>query len=118
MSRWKAAYDRMCAGTDNTCNAIVARLVSAGWAPDRILKNVVTRIYGPNQAVLRVHIDVKSNRYWLDGEYVSEGQNALEACHEGFDPLPSSSALETRLSAFLTEVERNIQGTFAMRFLA
>ena len=40
MTTWKEAYERLCSGKDDTCNAIIAWLVSAGWKPDRIIKNL------------------------------------------------------------------------------
>ncbi len=119
MSTWKTAYARLGSGNDDACNAIIAWLVSAGWTADRILKNTVTKVYGPNQAEIWVYINTDTGQYRLEGKYISEGKNALALCSGLLiDPHPSSGTLEATLSAFLTEAERAIQGSFAMRFLA
>ena len=118
MSAWKEAYERLCSGNDDACNAIIVRLAKAGWRPDRIIKNVVTKTYGPNSATIRVFVDAETGQYWLHGEYFSEGRNALAVCFANFDPLSSPATVETTLSEFLTEADHKIQDTFAMRFLA
>ncbi|MFU2489076.1 hypothetical protein [Thauera sp. WH-1] len=119
MTTWKEAYERLCSGKDDTCNAIIAWLVSAGWKPDRIIKNSVTKIYGPNQAELWLYINMDTRQYRLEGEYISEGKNALALCSGLLmDPNPSSATLDATMSAFLKKAERAIQSSFAMRFLS
>lgn len=118
MNAWKEAHERLCNGADPTGAAIAAWLVKAGWHSDRILKNFVTRMYGPNHATIWICVDVKTPAYWLNATYVSEGSNALGASHVAFAPLPSESEIAAKLSPFLADAERKINGTFAMRFLA
>jgi len=118
MTGWKEAHERLCNGSDPTGAALAAWFVKAGWHSDRILKNFVTRTYGPNHATIWVCADVETGGCWLSATYVSEGHNALATCHESFAPHPSDAEIAVKLSAFLADAEHKINGTFAMRFLA
>jgi len=118
MSQWQTAYARLSTGADPTGKAIVSWLVTAGWKADRVLKNLVTKTYGPNHAALWIYNSSQNDQYWLNGSYVSEGRNALENCYCSVDPLAGTQIMDAQLSTFLADAERHIHSTFAIRFLS
>lgn len=114
---WKEERERLLQGLDPKANAVMAHLAAQGWAVDRILKNVAQKEYLPHRATVRVEFDREYQHYWVNGEYVSEGNNVLAGCFafikESFSPEQTKEALD----AFLADAERSINQSFAVRFL-
>lgn len=92
-----------------------------GWKTDRLLPNVVCKhfdtVVGPKQATIRSTFDKDYRQYWLSGEYLSEGRNALAGC---FACVPAASDPQAALraaDAFVADVNKAISETYAARLL-
>lgn len=113
----RAQLEPLLQGTDPLCSAIIAWLLARGWKDDRIIKNVATKTYAPNQASLRVLLDADNDRYYVTGEYTSAGENVLATCYAYIDATAVAAQCDNILTRFMENVERQIAGSFAVRFL-
>lgn len=92
-----------------------------GWSVDRLLNNVLQKEYqtavAPKIATLWLTFDAVYSHYWLKGDFVSAGVNALASC---FGYFPSTSDLDTvhaKVDAFAEDAEQAIAGSYAVRLL-
>lgn len=112
----KAEREPLLQGRDPVANAAIGFLMAHGWSGDRIIKNVATKRYGPNQAEVWVELDSTNRQYHVTGKYVSAGENALS----GILVIPGNatpSEVEHLMAAYLVKAEDGIANSFAGRFL-
>lgn len=114
----KAEREILLQGKDEVANLAMATLAERGWAIERRLKNVATRTYGPNGASIRIELDSEFQRYWLHANYWTEGSNILEATIDFFPAGMSADYQASKVIDYLAQVEKKINGSFAMRFCA
>jgi hypothetical protein len=101
---------------------VMARLHQHGWAADRIIRTVAVKEYptavGLKQGSVRLVQDHEVPQYWLKGEYLSEGRNALAGCFAIIPADADSAAVQSHVDAFAAEVNRQVAGTYAARLLS
>lgn len=113
----KAEREELLQGNDLISTFIIGYLLANDWVRDDILKNVATKTYLPHRAVVRVELDSEYGQYWVTGEYTSQGENVISgciACIKINSPLVDAT---TRMAKFLTDVESEINQSFAVRFI-
>lgn len=104
-------------GKNEIVNEIMAFLAEQGWAVDRIIKSVTSKIYKPNKATIWVTFDSVHDMYWIKPEYTSKGENVLSLCNIMVKGSESKEERKAKLKAFISKVENEINGSFAVRFL-
>lgn len=105
----------------DTANLVIECLVARGWVTDRIVKNVVTKYFmtavGPKQADIWISYDHHYDFHVLNGDYRSQGNNAL-AASSGWIPASASDAkIAKAVDQHLSLVEHVIGETYAARLL-
>lgn len=113
----KEALERVLQGQDPFAKAIIDHLLAQGWNGDRILKNIALKVYSPHEAVIRVTPDPEYPQYWVKGEYHSKGENVLSTCYACIQAAASPAEVTAAMDRFLEEAEREINQSFAVRFL-
>ncbi|MCW5292650.1 hypothetical protein [Verminephrobacter eiseniae] len=92
-----------------------------GWSPDRLLNNVLQKEYqtavAPKMATLWLTFDAEYSRYWLKGEFVSAGVNALASCIECIPCASDLDTVHTKVDALARDAEQAIAGSYAVRLL-
>lgn len=104
-------------GKNEVVNEIMAFLSEQGWAVDRIIKSVASKIYKPNNATIWVTFDSVYDMYWVKPEYTSRGENVLSLCNIMLKGSESKEEQRAKLEAFILEVDNKINNSFAVRFL-
>lgn len=113
----KAQREVLLQGQDPVANAIIAHLVARGWANESILRNVASKEYLPNTAVVRVELDSENEMYYVLGDYTSCGHNVL-AIYTGYIKASSTpEQLTAAMDKFLVDAEKAINESFAVRHL-
>lgn len=113
----KAQRERTLQGQDPMVNLIVGYLLASGWEGDRILKNVASKEYSPNRAVVRVELDAQNKQYWVTGEYTSAGVNVLGTGLICIRATALPEQVASSMAAFVQDAELRISQSFAVRFL-
>ena len=99
---------------------IVGKMIDAGWkvlgtAPQVMNKFFATAV-GTKEAQIRVDIS-SSGKFWVNGWYVSEGNNVL-AARDLFIPSDMDPQLVgLKIDAYLVDVEMQIGSSYAARLL-
>lgn len=113
----KAELEVLLQGKDEMTNQIIEFFISRGWAGDRIIKNIATKTYHPNSAVVRVMLDSVNGLYTVSPEYVSCGVNVLQFLSLYIRASTDSAQLKSMLEKQFERIEKEINGSFAVRFL-
>lgn len=113
----KAERERVLQGQDPIAASIIGYLLEKGWSVDRILKNIAQKKYPPHHATIRVEFESEYMRYWVRGEYYSMGGNVLSACYSIIKAAFSVEEIAVAMDRFINDVEREINQSFAVRFL-
>lgn len=104
-------------GKNPIVNEIMDFLLGHGWFVDRIIKIVASKVYGPNQATLWVTFDSEFDQYWVKPDYRSCGLNVLSSFTISIPGSTSKEDREKKLKAFISEIEIEINTSFAVRHL-
>lgn len=114
----KAELEVLLQGKDEMTNQIIGFFISRGWAGDKIIKNIATKTYHPNSATVRVMLDSVNGIYTVAPTYVSCGENVLRFLVLYVRASTTdSSQLRSMLEKQYEKIEREINGSFAVRFL-
>lgn len=108
--------------TQNLQELMVRHLTEChGWTPDRLLSTVTTKDFdtaaGTRQATIRCTFDPLYKQYWLNGEYLSEGRNALSSCIVCVPLAADPQAALVAVDVFVADVDKAIGETYAVRLL-
>ena len=100
----------------------MARLVSHhGWTADRLLTCVVTKQYptavGLKQASAYIRKDNTVPQYWMNGDYQSEGRNALAIAFACIPANADVATVEAHVDAFAATADKLVAETYAARLL-
>jgi len=101
---------------------VMQRLVSLhGWTQDSLLDFAATKQYptavGMKQASVRIRKDSTEPQYWLNGEYQSEGNNALAACVGCIRADLQIEEVEALVDTFAAKADKTVSETYAARLL-
>lgn len=104
-------------------SAVIDRFVVVHqWKSDWLVKNVATKMYetatAPHRALVRLTYDAECQRYWLKGEYESEGRNVLSTVFIFFSENAERDVIDQAVDDFLQEAEAAISNTYAVRLMA
>jgi hypothetical protein len=113
----KAELEVLLQGKDEMNNQIIEFFISRGWAGDRIIKNIATKTYHPNSAVVRVMLDSVNGLYRVSPEYVSCGENVLRFLDVYIRSSTDCTQLQSILEKQYERIEKEINCSFAVRFL-
>lgn len=108
--------------TTSRLTQLVERFVqNHGWQTDRILPNVVFRLYetavGPKQASVWFTVCRSTDAVYFWPEYQSEGRNAAENCSAWVMPGLSVEAAHEVVDRFVLDLDICVSQTYAARLL-
>lgn len=107
--------ERVLRGSDFVARDVLRSLRERGWAGDRNMKNVATKMYSTNRATIRVLPDWENRQYLVTGEYYSGGQNILATCSACIKTPTSWDKVDAAMDKFLEEAEASIKQSFPAR---